>query len=136
MYITNQFKADIGRGYTQDKPEISNGFLSTSFYNTLTADFFVGYRTWLKELKGNQRSFVPFNLGTEKLSDCLKDITPKSGLFKSTIDYKSVLSAMNKASQMAVKTAKYGSDGVSLKLLDLLDETLEKLIDEKYNAIV
>jgi hypothetical protein len=37
---------------------------------------------------------------------------------------------------MAVKTAKYGSDGVSLKLLDLLDETLEKLIDEKYNAIV
>ena len=136
MYITNQFKADIGRGYTQDKPEISNGFLSTSFYNTLTADFFVGYRTWLKELKGNQRSFVPFNLSTEKLSDCLKDITPKSGLFKSTIDYKSVLSAMNKASQMAVKTAKYGSDGVSLKLLDLLDETLEKLIDEKFNAIV
>ena len=32
MYITNQLKADIGRGYTEDKPEIKNSFLSTSFY--------------------------------------------------------------------------------------------------------
>ena len=58
MYITNQLKADIGRGYTEDKPEIKNSFLSTSFYSTLTSDFFVGYRLWLKELKGNQRSFL------------------------------------------------------------------------------
>ena len=35
QYITNQFGKDVGRGYTQDKPEITRGFLSTSFYNTL-----------------------------------------------------------------------------------------------------
>ncbi len=126
MYITNQLKADIGRGYTEDKPEIKNSFLSTS-------DFFVGYRLWLKELKGNQRSFQPFNLNTDKLSDALTDIAPKSGLFKSVIDYKSVLSALNKASQQAVKTQQYGTDKVALKLLDLLDETLDKLVDEKYD---
>lgn len=136
MYITHQFRHDIGRGYTEDKPELGNGFLSTSFFSTLTANFFVSYLQWLKELRGNQRSFVPFNLNTEKLSDCLTDIVPKSGIFKSTIDYKTLLSALNKASQQAVKTQKYGTDRVAYKLMDLLDETLDKVIDEKYNGII
>lgn len=136
MYITHQLKNDVGRGYTEDKPEISQGFLATSFFHTLTADFYVGYRQWLKELKINQRSFQPFNMTTDKLSDALTDIVPKSGLFKSTIDYKAILSALNKASQQSTKSHKYGTDRVAWKLLDLLDETLDKLIDEKYNGIV
>ena len=84
----------------------------------------------------NQRSFVPFNLDTTKLSDCLTDIAPKTGFLKSTIDYKSVLSSLNKASQQAMKTQKYGTDRTALKLLDLLDETLDKLLDEKYVGVV
>ena len=136
LYITNQLKQDIGRGYTQDKPEIGSSFLSTSFYNTLTADFYVSYRQWLRELRQNQRSFVPFNLNTDKLSDSLTDIAPKSGFLKSTIDYKSVLSALNKASQQAMKTQKYGTDRTALKLLDLLDETLDQLLDEKFAGVV
>ncbi|PTL32892.1 hypothetical protein C7120_11500 [Prevotella sp. oral taxon 376] len=136
MYITHQLKQDIGRGYTEDKPEIGNGFLSTSFFNTLTASFFVAYRQWLKELRGNHRAFIPFNLDTEKLSEAISGIQPKSGLFKSAIDYKTLLSALNKASQQAMKTNKYGSDRVAFKLLDLLDETLDQLLDEKYNGIV
>lgn len=136
MYITHQLKNDIGRGYTEDKPELKSSFLSTSFYSTLTSDFFVAYRLWLKELKTNQRSFQPFNLNTDKLSDALTDIAPKSGLFKSAIDYKSMLAALNKASLQAAKTQRYGTDKVALKLLDLLDETLEKLIGEKYDLFV
>lgn len=136
MYITNQLRQDIGRGYTQDKPEISNAFLSTSFFNTLTSDFYVSYRQWLRELRQNQRSFVPFNLTTEKLSDCLNDIAPKTGFLKSTIDYKTVLSALNKASQQAMKTQKYGTDRTALKLLDLLDDTLDHLLDEKFVGVV
>ena len=136
LYITNQLKQDIGRGYTQDKPEIGSSFLSTSFYNTLTADFYVSYRQWLRELRQNQRSFVPFNLNTDKLSDSLTDIAPKSGFLKSTIDYKSVLSALNKASQQAMKTQKYGTDRTALKLLDLLDETLDQLLDAKFAGVV
>jgi len=135
MYITHQLREDIGRGYTQDKPEITKSFLTTSFYNTLTADFFVSYLQWLRELRGNQRSLVPFNLDTEKPSECLTDITPRTGLFKSALDYKAILSALNKTSQQATKTSKYGGDKTALKLMDLLDETLDKLIDEKFNAL-
>lgn len=136
LYITNQLQNDIGRGYTEDKPEIGKSFVSTSFYNTLTSNFFVAYRTWLKELKVNQRSFIPFNLTTDKLSDALTDIAPKTGLFKSTIDYKTVLSMLNKTSQQATKSHKYGEDQVAYKLMDLLDQALDKLLDEKYNSIV
>ena len=136
MYITHQLKADIGRGYTQDKPEITKGFLSTTFFNTLTANFFVAYLQWLKELKGNQRSFVPFNLDAVKLSDALTDITPQSGFFKSTVDYKTLLATLNKASQNATKNSRYSTEKVPLKLMQLLDETLDKIIDEKYNSII
>ena len=135
LYVTNQLKSDVGRGYTEDKPEITRGFLSTSFFHTLTSDFYVAYLTWLKELKLNRRSFEPFHLSTDKLSDALNGIAPKSGLFKSAIDYKVLLSALNKMSQQAVKTQKYGTDRVAYKLMNLLDETLDKLVDEKYNPV-
>lgn len=136
MYITNQLKSDIGRGYTEDKPEITSGFLSTSFFTTLTANFYVSYLQWLKELRGNQRSFVPFNLDTTSLSEAITDVAPKTGFFKSAFDYKTLLSALNKNSQTAVKAGKYGSDKVAFRLLDLLDETLDKVIDEKFNGII
>mgnify|MGYP000009692469 FL=1 len=136
MYITHQLRQDIGRGYTQDKPELTNGFLTTSFFTTLTNDFFVGYLTWLKELKGNQRSFAPFDLSAEKLADASVDMLPKSGLFKSALDYKSILSSMNKASQAATKANRFAGDKVSLKLLSLLEETLDTLVDEKFNGVV
>lgn len=136
MYITNQLKSDIGRGYTEDKPEIKQGFLTTSFFSTLTANFYVSYRQWLKELKGNHRSFAPFNLETEKLSEALTDIAPKTGFLKGTIDYKTLLSAMNKASQQSVKNKRYAEGNVAYKLMDLLDNTLDHIVDEKYNGIV
>lgn len=135
MYITNQLKSDIGRGYTQDKPEITQGFTTTTFYSVLTANFFVAYKQWLKELKSNQRSFVPFNLHTDKLKESINDILPKNGFLKSTIDYKTILSAMNSASQKAVKNANYNNN-TALKLLGLLNETLDKIVDDKYNSVV
>ena len=136
MYITNQFRADIGHGYTYDKPEIRNEFLSSTFFNDLTSNFFVAYRMWLVELRNNRRSFAPFNLETTKLSEALCDIAPRKKLFQGTIDYKTLLSALNKASMDISKTGRYTSANVSYKLLDLLDEVLEKLIDEKFVGVV
>lgn len=136
MYITHHLRDDIGRGYTVDRPQISKSFLSSTFYNTLTSDFFVGYRQWLKEMKTNQRSFVPFNLNTVKLSDCLTDIAAKSSLFRSAIDYNTVLAALNKASQTATRNREYDADHVALKLLDLLSKTLDKLVDERFVGVV
>lgn len=136
MYITNHLKKDIGHGYTLDKPEITNAFLSTSFYTTITANFYVAYNQWLKELKENQRSFVPFNLNTDNLKDCITDIQPKSGFLKSPLDYKKILSAMNSASQKAVKASRFGTNDVPQKLFCLLNETLDKLIEEKYISVI
>lgn len=136
MYLTYQLKEDIGRGYTQDEPAIGKSFLSTTFYTTLMADFFVSYRQWLKELAGNQRSFVPFNLATDKLSDVVTDISPKTGLFKSAINYKNVLSSLNKESLQSVKNGSLKEQTPSYKLFTLLNIALDKLVDEKYEAIV
>ena len=135
QYITNQFSQDIGRGYTQDKPEIQRGFLATSFFQTLTADFFVGYRQWLKEMASNQRSFTPFNLNTTQLADAICGVAPKKSFFSGEISYKTLLSAMNKSSQAASRQGRFGSGDVALRLSTLLDEVLDKLIDEKYDGI-
>lgn len=136
QYLTHQFHEDIGRGFTQDKPEIQRSFLATSFFTTLTNDFFVGYRIWLKELARNQRAFIPFNLTTTQLADAINDVVPKKGFFSGSISYKGLLSALNKASQTAVKEGRFGSDKVALRLMTLLDETFDKLVDEKFNGLV
>lgn len=136
QYLTHQFRDDIGRGYTHDKPEITQAFLSTSFCNTLTADFFVSYRAWLIELGRNQRSFLPFNLRSERLADCINNIAPKKGFFSGEINYKTLLSSLNKASQQAVKQGRFGADKTALRLMTLLDETLDSLVDEKFVGVV
>ena len=136
QYITNQFGKDLGRGYTQDKPEIVQGFLSTSFYNTLTSDFFVAYRMWLRELAGNQRSFQPFNLLSDQMADAINDVAPKKSFFGGEISYKTLLSALNKRSQVAVKAGRFHSGEIALRFFSLLDEALDGLVEEKYNGLV
>lgn len=136
QYLTHQFPHDVGRGYTEDKPEITQAFLSTSFYNTLMSDFFVAYRSWLVELAHNQRAFQPFNLHSEKLADCVNDVAPKKTFFSGEITYKTLLAALNKASQQAVKDGRFPADKTALRLMSLLDETLDKLVDEKFVGVV
>lgn len=136
QYITYQLKNDLGRGFMQDKPEITQNFLSTTFFNTLTSSFFVGYRTWLKELAGNQRSFRPFNLSTTELADAINEVPAKKGTFGGTLDYKTVLSALNKNSQQAVKQGRFGQDQQALRLLTLLDETFDQIIDKRYPGLI
>ena len=136
QYITNQFGKDVGRGYTQDNPEITKSFLSSTFYSMLTADFFVAYRTWLRELASNQRSFEPFNLLTAEMADAVRGVTPKKGFFSGEVNYKTLLSALNKASQAAVKKGRFQSQETVLRFFSLLDEALDNVVDEKYNGLV
>lgn len=136
QYITNQFTHDIGRGYTLDKPEIQHGFLKNSFFTTLTADFFVAYRQWLKEMAGNQRSFIPFNLNTVQLYDAINGIHPKRSLFSGVISYKMVLSMLNKMSQRAVKHCLFSDGNVGCRFLTLLDEALDRLVDDKFESLL
>lgn len=136
QYLTYQFQQDVGRGYTQDKPEITKAFLSTSFFNTLTSDFLVAYRKWLIELGGNQRSFQPFNLHSQRLADCVNGVAPKKTFFSSEVSYKTMLSALNHASQQALKEGRFQHDKIALRFLSLLDETTDKLVDEKFVGVV
>lgn len=136
QYLTYQFRQDVGRGYTQDKPEITQGFLATSFFTTLTNDFFVTYRQWLKELAGNQRSFNPFNLASKALADAINGVAPRKTFFSGEINYKTLLSEMNRSSQVAQKGGRFAQEQTALRLMTLLDESLDKLVEEKYNGLV
>lgn len=136
LYIQNQLANDIGRGYTEDKPELAKGFLATTFFKTLTSDFYGGYLTWLGEMGHNQRAFRPFNVGTDKMADSLNGIASRSGFFKSALDYKNLLSALNKESQAATKQNRFQNGSPALKLMSLLDTVLDKLVDEKFDGIV
>lgn len=136
LYLTNYLKEDIGRGYTLDNPAITRGFMTTPFFTTLTSNFFVAYHQWLKELHGNQRSLAPFNLDTNDISNCLNGIEAKKSIFKSAIGHKTILSALNAASQKASRTNEYGRDGEARKVLDLLDTVLRKLVEEKFSPLI
>ena len=136
LYIQNQLAGDIGRGYTEDKPEIVKGFLMTSFYKTLTSDFYGGYLTWLNELAHNNRSFRPFNVATTKLADSLCGIAAHTGFFKSALDYKNLLSALNKESQAATRSGRFQNGRPATKLMSLLDTVLDRMVDEKFDGIV
>jgi len=136
MYLTNHFKDDIGRGYTLDKPAIGRNIVSSSFYSCLTSQFYVAYLQWLKELRANQRSFVPFDIDTTNVKDCITDVEAKVSFFHPAISYNSILSALNSASQKAVNAARYNVGEEPKKLFDLLDTALEQLIDDKFSSVV
>ena len=135
MYVTHSFLQDIGRGYTLDKPEIKSSFASTSFYRTLTNQFFHSYYEWLMEMQNNNRSFAPFNIMSLKLDNCIVGVMPKKSFFSGTIDYKTILAAMNAQSKKALSQSLYGENQAPLKLMDLFDQVADKIIAEKYNSI-
>ena len=84
----------------------------------------------------NKRQFVPFNLYTRELADCLTDIAPVTGFLKSKISYKTMREALNNESRAASQQARYGNANVMFRLMDLLDRATENIIDKKYNSIV
>lgn len=133
MYLVHQFTDDIGHGYTLDQPELRQAFTSTSFYRTLTNDFFHSYYDWLIEMQGNNRSFMPFNTMTLKLDNCINGVQPKKGFFTSVIDYKTILAAMNSESKKAQQ--RYTDQQLPLKLMDLFDRVSDKLIEDKFSSI-
>lgn len=136
QYLTHQLGKDVGRGYTQDKPEITKTYLAGSFHTLLTSQFFVAYRQWLKEMASNQRSFSPFNLSTTELLDAVRDVVPKKKLLRGDVDYNTVMNTLNELSQKAVKAGRFNSDQVALRLLTLLDEAMDKIIEQRFPTIV
>jgi hypothetical protein len=133
LFLENKFKDFIGRGFTQDKPEIRGGFLSTSFYRTLT-DFLKLYIEWLEEMANNKRGFIPFSMGEKNIAMYIRGVEPQKSFFKGTVDYYTVLSKLNELSKKNLGT--YADHQAAFKLFDLFNTVSDNLLDEKYNSII
>ena len=133
MYMAHQFMNDIGHGYTLDPPEIRQSFTSTSFYRTLLNEFFHSYYDWLMEMQGNNRAFMPFNILSLKLDNCIVGVMPKKGFFTGVVDYKTILAAMNNESKKT--QGQYTEQQLPFKFLDLFDRVADKIIADKYSSV-
>lgn len=136
LYLQYAFAGDLGHGYTIDEPQIPSSFMQSQYLRTMGTCFIPAYREWLNEMASNHRSFVPFNLLSRDLANCMTGVKAKSGLFTTAIDYKTILGAMNKESQRAMKENRYTKQQLALKLTDLFERVTERLIPEKYSSIV
>lgn len=133
LFIENKFEDCIGRGFTEDKPELKKSFLSTPFYRTLTDDFFRHYDEWLREMDNNKRSFSPFISGESDIAKCLNGIEAKKSFLKGPIKYDTILDALNDVSR---KNTNYSDSKTAFKLFDLFEQISGKLIDDKYNSLI
>ncbi|GHT21173.1 hypothetical protein AGMMS4957_09570 [Bacteroidia bacterium] len=132
LFIKNEFENRIGQGFTQDAPEIKKGFLSASFYRTLSENFFVQYDIWLKEMADNRRHFVPFKLEENDIAKCINGIEAKKSFLKGAIDYMDIFGGMTTKSK---KKDAYSDSQVPFKLFDLFEQVVDEIIDEKYNSL-
>lgn len=130
MYLSNEFSSDIGKGYTNDPPEIRDTFRSSTFYRVLMNNFFGCYEEWLVEMQNNKRQFSPFNLATHDLALCLNKIPAKKSWYGGKVDYKDMIDYLNKQSKHLSKP--YDSNQIYFKLIDLLDKVTTQLLKDKF----
>ena len=70
------------------------------------------------------------------MADSLCGIAAHTGFFKSALDYKNLLSALNKESQAATRSGRFQNGRPATKLMSLLDTVLDRMVDEKFDGIV
>lgn len=117
-----------GRPFAERKaPKIDGSFLSSSFYNNYLSYMNQSFEEWLVEMARNKRSFAPFELNPEKLSEVIKDVETKKGLFgKKQFDNKEFEAALNSAE----KGNTYAT--VEQKFMSILYEATKKLLADYY----
>lgn len=104
-----------------------NGLYDSQYFRNLKG-MCCAYRTWLSELKGNNRSLDLFNLNsTDKPFDIVTDRVSKK-IFSSKSNYDLVTDRLNSA----VKKCQSNNDND--KFLEMFYLGLERLIKEKFNA--
>ena len=132
LHLARGFKDTIGKGYTNDKPQIKPDFLASQFFRTLNGEFMGAYKDWITEMYNNMRSVEMFNIGEWDMNKAIHDLNTVKGLLgRKKVDHNVFLSEMNRLSQNAV----YAPDEVELKLLDLFNRAAQKIIDERYESL-
>ncbi len=133
IFLRTGFSGMIGQGFTEDSPKISHDFTATQFYRTLTDSFFGGYAEWLSELKFNRRHVEPFNSGVYDMTNAIKGVRTRKGLFGAkTVSCDTFKSEMNKLSR---DNHSYSGRTLEFKLMDLFNRAADKIITDRYDNI-
>ncbi|MCH4154796.1 MAG: hypothetical protein LKF31_00650 [Muribaculaceae bacterium] len=133
MYLKNGFEKNIGKGYTQDAPEIRNEFTATDFYRTLDTQFFTAYVDWLGEMRNNNRSVNLFDYLSADMNNVISGVgTKKTWVGHKSISCDSFLSEMNRLSR---DNKSYSAGHEEFKLFDLFNRAADNLLPDKYENI-
>jgi len=108
-----------------DNPKINRSFLDDPIFRTNLSEFLSSFKEWLIELKRNQRSFVPFNLGSS-IDIFIVDRSVEKGLFKKSVDYALFDSELTRSSRRKTFASPLQ------KLVKIFFQTTDKLLQEKF----
>jgi hypothetical protein len=125
-HLNNSFEAD----FAKKEPVINQEFLRKSFYQNLSS-FNSEFQNWLKEMKDNYRSFVPFELSpaSSEIFKFINQIEPKKESFSlfPVKNYDKFITELNKANRELTTTE------INQKFISLFYKGTKALIQEKFN---
>jgi hypothetical protein len=125
-HLTNSFEADFAR----KEPVINQEFLRKPFYQNLSS-FNEEFQNWLREMKDNNRSFVPFELSPSinEIFKYVNHIEPKKESFSlfPVKNYDKFIAELNKANRELTATE------INQKFISLFYNGTKSLIQEKFN---
>lgn len=125
-HLNNSFEAD----FAKKEPIINQEFLRKSFYQNLSL-FNSEFQNWLKEMKDNNRSFVPFELSptSSEIFKFINQIEPKRESFRlfPVRNYDKFITVLNKANRDIIATE------INQKFISLFYKGTKALIQEKFN---
>ena len=125
-HLNNSFEADFAR----KEPVINQEFLRKSFYQNLVS-FNEDFQNWLKEMKDNNRSFIPFELSptSSEIFKYINKIEPKRESFRlfQVRNYDKFITVLNKANRDIIATE------INQKFISLFYKGTKALIQEKFN---
>lgn len=128
LFIDNKLKISIqsNEPFTTTDPKLDSSFTSTTFFNEKLGDFNKAFGDWLNELENNKRGFKPFNQNVS-LNKSIVGIEAKEGMLSKKLDFKYYINELNKTStkQKFVSSER--------KLIELFNDTLEKILNKKFD---
>lgn len=132
LFLDNDFKHCIGRGFTNDSPAIGPDFLSTDFYRTLTSRFMPKYWDWIEEMDANNRHVSLFNLDENtRLDRCVRGIEAKRRFLRGqAFGYDTIFSRINALSRK--HSGQFRKKGLPAKLMTLFSEAADHVATERF----
>jgi hypothetical protein len=104
---------------------VDSNFLQSTFYRTHLKDFLNHFKEMIEEMSATERSFSPFNIGSD-IATLISGKEGKAGWLNRNIKFDSIDAKLNSNS----KDKTYSS--VEDKLIALFSETMSEVLEENY----